>query len=185
MLFVTMFGLSLLVALLLYGVLKEGDIPRKIPLLVTEDAANTFTTTQILLPNVKGETVFDLDKVQLNLKPIIPAAVDDWGEYTVQIVRDTGTVPTAILSVEDSRVLYHAVVRTTSGTEAADLIFIDRDEIGKNHLGYAEYIANDSLYMSVLGDAQAVATVVAGWMIGSVEKLTALQVMALLTSQLN
>lgn len=166
-------------------VLKEKDTPRRIGLSVVESAANTFTAQLILLPNSKGESVFDLDKVQLALNPATPAAVDDYGSYRVQIQKDTGTTPAAILGQNDSRVLYDGQVSIASGTEAADFTMIDRHLIGESHEGYAEYIANDQFWLVIQGTAMAAAVTVQGWAIGSVETLTIVQITALLVAQLD
>lgn len=166
-------------------VLSKSESPRKIPVAVVESGANTFTATQHLLPNTRGETVFDLDKVEIQLDPQVPAAADDWGQYRIQIQRDTGAAPAAMLGNNDDRVLYNATVSMASGTQADDITDVYAAEIGKEHVGYAEYIANDSVYVCVEGTALGGAVTLRGRLIGSIEKLNNQQIMALLTSQLD
>lgn len=185
MIFVAIVGLTFLTVLVLFGVLTEKETPRKIPIVVTESAANTFTQALIQLPNTKGETLFDLDFVNIRLPSNIPAAVDDTGSYRVQIQRDTGTPPTAMINFDDQRVLYDATVEVHSGTEAADIDMIVRDVHGASHAGFAEYVANDTVYFCVQSTAMAAATVIRGKLVGSIESLTTKEITALLLSQLN
>ncbi len=170
---------------LLFGVLKENETPRKIGLQVVESAANTFTAQEILLPNTKGETVFDLDRVEINYAIPIPAAVDDLSSVAVQIQRNTGPTPTALLNLNDQNLLYNADYFVASGTEAADITFAFLQEMGRDHAGWAEYIANDSVWLVVVGNANAAAQTIRGRLIGSIEKLDAKAVTALLLSQID
>ncbi len=185
MLFVTIVGLFILFAVLLFGVLKEGDTPRRVSLLVTESAANTFTAAQHNLPNARGDTVYDLDKVDVRFVVVNPAAADDFGQYRIQLQRDTGSTPAAFLNSGDQNLLYEAEVLIASGTEAADITMFEIQEIGKDHVGWAEYIANDTVWLCVAGVALASAVVIRGKLTGSVEKLSDKALGALLLSQID
>ena len=185
MLIILTFGILLLSILLLFGALKESDTPRKVPVVVTESAANTFTAAVQQLPNARGDTVFDLDKVELRMPTVNTAAVADFGEYRVQLQKDTGSTPTALLASSDRNLIYEAVVRIGSSVEADDIIMFEVLEMGEDHVGYAEYIANDSVFLCVEGSALASAAVVRGRLIGSVEKLTDKQIGALLLAEID
>jgi len=178
-------GLTILAMVLFEGVLKNSDTPRKIPLNLVETGANTFSQVLVPLPNTKGIDVFDLDLVDLRWVSSAPAAAEDTGFVQVQVQRDTGTAPTAMLPAEDTRVLYNGDLLISSGVEAADIdTWVILNEMGKSHVGFAEYITNDQVRLCVEGAAMGGAYRIRGNLIGSIEKLSASQLQALTTAQL-
>lgn len=163
---------------------REKEELRKIGMEVVESAANTFTAKKIELPNTRGNNVFDVDLVEVQLPQKTPAAADDWGHYKVQLQKSTGNVPTAMLDLDESKLLYQADVQVASGTEAADITMVDRQEIGSNQIGHAEYVANDHVYFCIQGTALAGAVTLQGRVRGSVETLSQKELTTLLLNEL-
>lgn len=165
--------------------LKETETPKRVPLRVVESGANTFTAQLILLPNNKGENVFDLDQVELIIGTPAPAAAADHGSIQVQIQLDTGTTPTTMLDPNDQRVKYDSRTFIESAVEAADIANVSREVVGEKTTGFANYIANDQFWLCTQGTAMGGVTAPTGWAIGSVEKLSSAQLLALNTSQVS
>ena len=151
---------------------------------ITESAANTFTSQKIELPNVKGINAFDLDKIEFRWSAPAPAFADDYGSTHYQIQKSTGSPPTAMLGYDDDKVLYDLTVDIASGTEAADLRMIVTKEFGEEHVGFAEYIANDEIYLCVQGTSNGAVASGQGKLIGSIEKLSQSELTTLLLNTL-
>jgi len=164
--------------------LKNNQQPSKVGISITEAAANTFTSQKIELPNVKGLNAFDLDKIEFRWSAPAPAAPDDYGSTHFQIQKSTGSSPTGMLGYDDDKVLYDVTIDTASGTEAADLKMIFYKEFGSEHVGYAEYIANDEVYLCVQGTANGAPASGQGKLIGSIEKLSQSELTTLLLNTL-
>ena len=162
-------------------VLKPSIQPVEIPFSVTESGANTFTTLNIALPVQLGSgLVFDLDVIEMEGLAVQDAAAVGIVSSEMNV---TLSVQTAMLQWSNQDLI--AASKIVGHASAIDLPrAVSRENLHMDTKDRANYIAAESVNVSVAGINQTTARRITGRLIGSLVKLSQVDLTQILLSQL-
>ncbi len=139
--------------------------PLRIGFTVVETAANTFTTRAINLPSIPSVAIVRGDAKAIGIEIMTVKTevrlpdVETGQANTVTYELAKGPVPTAMLGLDDQRVIDRRLLRNqTIATAAGETLLLKEDGLLNDltdHDGNGEIVADNEIHVSILGGGNA------------------------------
>lgn len=167
--------------------LKENEQPTYLNGTVTETAVNTLTVLEIQVPRIlSSKMLYDVDSVFIDVEQPIPTLGADATSFKTAQLVVSETTPSALLGLNDDRVIAH--IRRVTYANATDRLYSDIDQ-GKSDWTtdkHANYIPDDKLWLVIEGAANRAGDLGTSWVRinGKLSKVTQDDFEALVLSRL-